>query len=299
MKVGLNELIVFRTIAEQKSFSGAAKVLGVSASALSHALKNMEETLNVRLFNRTTRSVSLTEAGEQFLYRIVPSMTDLQEAVSELSTSQDCPSGKIRISSSDTGSIPLIKEFLPIFFEKYPDIQVEIVAESRFVDIVSEGFDAGIRLYDTIPTDMIAIKLTPVINMITVASPHYIEKSSLPLTPNELKTHRCIRYRFDSGALNLWELSCNEETVTIDVNGPLTLGNTSLMVDAALTGMGISWVPEPQVTEYLKSGQLIRVLPEWQKRLPELCLYYPANRYPPSVFKIFTQTLREWASTVR
>lgn len=299
MKLGLTELTAFRTIAEQKSFSAAGRVLGVSASALSHTLKNMEETLNVRLFNRTTRSVSLTEAGEQFFNRIVPSMTDLQEAVNELSVSQECPTGKIRISSSDTGAIPLIRDFLPQFFEKYPDIHVEIVAESRFVDIVSEGFDAGIRLYETIPGDMVAIKLTPELKMIAVATPQYLQANQPPLVPQDLKEHHCIRYRFDSGTLNLWELTSNGESVTMDVDGPLTLGNTNLMVEAALTGIGIAWVPEPQVREYLDSGRLIHVLPEWATELSELCLYYPANRYPPSVFKIFTQALREWVSAGR
>ena len=226
-------------------------------------------------------------------------MTDLQEAVNELSMSQDCPAGKIRISSSETGCIPLIKEFLPRFFEKYPDIEVEIVAESRFVDIVSEGFDVGIRLYDAIPADMIAIKLTPALKMIAIASPQYIKANGCPLAPEALKEHHCIRYRFNSGALNLWELSRGGETSTIDVGGPLTLGNTSLMVEAALASIGIAWVPEPQVREHLDTGQLIHVLPEWERKLSELCLYYPANRYPPSAFKIFTKVLREWVNEAR
>ena len=299
MKIGLNELTAFKVIADKKSFSAAAKVLGVSSSALSHTLKNMERTLNVRLFNRTTRSVSLTEVGETFLQRIQPSMIDLQEAMNELSTLQNSPEGKVRISSSDTGSVPLIKEFLPSFVEQYPDIEVEIVAESRFIDIVSEGFDAGIRLYDDVPADMIAVKLTPALSMVTVASPAYLENVSLPQVPHDLKEHACIRYRFDSGALNLWELSCGAETTTIDVQGPLTLGNTSLMVEAALAGLGIAWVPEAQIEEELASGALVRVLPDWQKPLSELCLYYPVNPYPPIAFKLFIEALREWVLSGR
>ncbi|MFB9134490.1 LysR family transcriptional regulator [Vibrio olivae] len=294
MKIGLSELKAFRTIAEQGSLSAAARVLGVSPSALSHNLKNMEQTLNVRLFNRTTRSVSLTEAGEQFYRRIVPSMVDLQEAVSELSETQNNPSGIIRISSADSGSVPLIARFLPQFFVRYPDIKVEIVAESRFIDIVSEHFDAGIRLMESVPADMIAIKLTQPMRMIAVAAPAYFESHLTPDMPEQLKQHNCIRYRFDSGSLNLWELTDGEQSITIDVDGSLTLGNTNLMIEAALNGIGIAWVPEPQVIQYLDNAELVRVLPQWFTPLSELCLYYPANRFPRSVFRIFTQALREW-----
>lgn len=263
MKIGLTELTAFKTIAEQGSLSATARVLGVSPSALSHNLKNMEQTLNVRLFNRTTRSVSLTEAGEQFYHRVIPLMKELQEAVSELTETQNCTSGIIRISSSDSGSVPLIAHFLPGFLCDHPSIKVEIVAESRFIDIVAEQFDAGIRLLDSIPADMIAIKLTKPMQMIAVAAPSYIASHSPPQLPEQLKSHNCIRYRFDSGSLNLWELSNGKESLTIDVDGSLTLGNTNLMVEAALTGIGIAWVPEPQVIKYLQSGDLVRVLPQW------------------------------------
>lgn len=180
MKIGFIELTAFKTIAEHQGFSQAARVLGVSASSLSHTLKNMEETLNVRLFNRTTRSVSLTEAGEQFLNRILPSIADLQDAVNELSTTQNRPSGTIRISAAESGVIPLIRGFLPEFFKKYPDIHVEIIVDSRFVDIVASNFDAGIRLLIDVPLDMIAIKLSSDVRFVAVASPAYLERHTPP-----------------------------------------------------------------------------------------------------------------------
>lgn len=296
MKIGFTELTAFKTIAEYQSFSAAARVLGVSASALSHMLKNMEETLNVRLFNRTTRSVSLTEAGEQFLKRIVPSMVDLQDAMNELTTAQNRPTGTIRISSAETGAIPLIRDFLPGFFERYPDIHVEIVVDSRFVDIVAEGFDAGIRLLDDVQRDMMAIRLSPDIRFVAVASPQYLALHAAPEVPQDLQKHRCIRFRFNSGTLYLWELAKKGTSIAVDVNGPMTLGNTNLMTEAALAGIGIAWVPEPQVEEYIAKGQLIHLLPEWSPSMAGLCLYYPANRHPPSAFRLFTQALREWVS---
>lgn len=295
MKIGFNELTVFTTIAEYQSFSAAARVLGVSTSALSHSLKNMEETLNVRLFNRTTRSVSLTEAGEQFLKRIVPSMADIQDAVNELASSQNRPSGVIRISSAESGAIPIIRDFLPEFFEKYPDIHVEIVVDTRFIDIVADGFDAGIRLHSDVQRDMVAIKLSPDIKFVAVASPEYLLLHKPPQIPQDLQKHRCIRFQFNSGTRYLWEMTKQDMNVTIDVDGPMTLGNTNLMIEAALAGIGVAWVPEPQVREHIANGKLVVLLPEWSPSMSGVCLYYPANRHPPTAFRIFTQALREWA----
>ncbi len=298
MKIGFTELTAFKTIAEYQSFSAAARVLGVSASALSHTLKNMEETLNVRLFNRTTRSVSLTEAGEQFLKRILPSMADLQDAVMELSTTQNRPTGTIKISSAETGAIPLVRDFLPFFFEKYPDIHVEIVVDSRFVDIVSEGFDAGIRLLNDVQRDMIAIRISSDIRFVAVASPKYLKQSFIPQAPLDLQKHRCIRFRFNSGRLYLWELEHNGTSIAIDVNGPMTLGNTNLMIEAAIADIGIAWVPEPQVKQYIEKGLLTHLLADWSPTMSGLCLYYPSNRHPPTAFRLFTQALRDWISSV-
>jgi len=295
LQAGLSELTAFVAIAEQRSFRAAAREMGVSPSALSHAMRNLEERLNVRLFNRTTRSVALTEAGEQLLRRVKPAITDLTDAVNEVASAINRPSGSIRISAAEAGAKPLIRHVLPDFLKKYPDIHVEIVVDTRFVDIVADGFDAGMRILEDVPRDMIAIRLGPDMRFAAVASPDYLSRHAAPKTPQDLEHHRCIRFRFASGALYRWNLEHQDASVNMDVAGPMTLGNTNLMVDAALAGIGIAWVPDYHVKEHVLSGRLIQLLPEWSPSMPGLCLYYPANRHPPTALKLFTQAVREWA----
>lgn len=296
LRTGLSELTAFITIAEQRSFRAAARILGVSPSALSHTVKNLEESLNTRLFNRTTRSVALTEAGEQFLRRVAPALGDIQAAVNEMASSRDRPSGSIRISSAEAGAKLLIKNVLPAFLAAYPDIHVEFVVDTRFVDIVADGFDAGIRVFQDVPRDMIAVKFGPDWRFVAVASPAYLAQHELPRTPEDLKRHRCLRFRFSSGALYHWDLVRGAVSTTLDVEGPMTLGNTNLMTDAALAGVGVAWVPEYLVAEHVAAGRLIHLLPEWSPTLPGLSLYYPANRHPPAALRLFTQAVRDWAS---
>ncbi|GFZ97489.1 LysR family transcriptional regulator [Dyella caseinilytica] len=297
LRAGLSELTAFITIAEQRSFRAAASQLGVSPSALSHAIRNLEARLDARLFNRTTRSVALTEVGEQLLRRVQPAIADLDDAVNEVGSARDRPSGSIRISAAESGARPLIQHVLPDFLATYPDIHVEIVVDTRLVDIVADGFDAGIRLFDDVPRDMIAIRFGPDMRFAAVASPAYLSRHELPKTPQDLKKHRCIRFRFLSGALYRWNLERRGTSVDIDVDGPMTLGNTNLMVDAALADIGVAWLPEYHVAEHLASGRLVRLLPEWSPSLPGLCLYYPSNRHPPAALKLFTLAVREWAKS--
>lgn len=295
-RVGLSELTAFVTIAEQRSFRAAARLLGVSPSALSHTMRNLEARLNARLFNRTTRSVALTEAGDRLLRRVQPAIADLDDAVNEVGSANDRPSGSIRISAAESGAKPLIQHVLPSFLAAYPDIHVEVVVDTRMVDIVADGFDAGVRLFEDIPRDMIAIRFGPDLRFDAVASPAYLSQHQAPKTPQDLQGHRCIRFRFLSGALYRWNLERRGRSVDLDVDGPMTLGNTNLMVDAALAGIGIAWVPDYLVAEHLASGRLVHLLPEWSPSLPGVCLYYPANRHPPAALRLFTQALREWAS---
>ncbi|WP_431825839.1 LysR family transcriptional regulator [Burkholderia sp. F1] len=290
-RAGLTELTTFITIAEQRSFSGAARILGVSPSALSHAMRNLEARLGVRLFNRTTRSVALTEAGEQLLRRVRPAVADLEDAVNEVTSSRNRPSGTIRISASESAAKPLVRYVLPAFLAQYPDIHVEFVTDSRLVDIVAEGFDAGIRVLDDVPRDMIAVRFGPDMRFVAVASPAYLEQHDAPQTPNDLAKHRCIRFRFDSGTLFRWELTRRGKSASLDVAGPLTLGNLNLMVDAALAGVGIAWVPDTHVA----AKRLIPLLQAWSPTYPGLCLYYPANRHPPTALRLFATAVREWA----
>ncbi|WP_430389874.1 LysR family transcriptional regulator [Dyella sp. 20L07] len=297
-RASLSELTAFVAIAEQRSFRAAARILGVLPSALSHSMRGLEARLNVRLFNRTTRSVALTEAGEQFLRRIGPVIAELDDAVNETASSGNRPSGSIRISAAEAGAAPLIRHVLPDFLATYPDVHVEIVVDTRLVDIVADGFDAGIRLLDDVPRDMIAIRFGPDMRLVAVASPNYLSHYGTPKTPQDLKKHRCIRFRFLSGALYRWDLERRGTTVDMDVDGPMTLGNTNLMIEAALAGIGIARVPDYHASEHLTAGRLINVLPDWSPSMPGACLYYPANRHPPAALRLFTQAVREWASSI-
>lgn len=297
VRTGLSELTAFVTIAEQRSFSGAARVLGVSPSALSHTVRNLEAKLGVRLLNRTTRSVALTEAGEQLLNRVRPAMADLEDAVNDVATASNRPLGSIRISASESGARPLIRHVLPGFLARYPDIRVEFVVDSRLVDIVAGGFDAGVRVLEDVPRDMIAIRFTKDMRFGAVASPAYLAQHAPPSAPHDLEQHRCIRFRFESGALFRWDFAHRGKSASIDVDGPLTLGNLNLMVEAALAGVGVAWVPESLVAEHVAAGRLVHLLPEWGPVFSGLCLYYPANRHPPAALRLFAQAVRAWANT--
>ncbi|WP_338524360.1 LysR family transcriptional regulator [Pseudomonas batumici] len=296
IRAGLPELTAFVAIAEQRSFSAAARVLGVSPSALSHSMRGLEARLELRLFNRTTRSVALTEAGDQLFQRVRPLLGDLESAVNEVTSARNTPSGSIRLSASESSFRPLIRHVIPGFLAANPQIHIECVADSRLVDIVADGFDAGIRLYDDVPRDMIAVRFGPDVRFAAVASPVYLERNEAPKAPDDLKQHRCIRFRFASGALLRWDLEHMGKSASLDVDGPMTMDNVSLMVEAALAGVGVVWVPEVQVAEHVAAGRLVRLLPEWSPYYPGLCLYYPANRHPPMALRLFAQAVREWAS---
>ncbi|AXV83366.1 LysR family transcriptional regulator [Ralstonia solanacearum] len=295
LRAGLSELTAFIAIAEQRTFRAAAGVLGVSPSALSHAMRNLEARLGVRLLNRTTRSVALTEAGEQLLRRVRPAVADLEDAVNEVASERNRPSGSIRISASENAARPLVRHVLPDFLAAYPDIHVECVVDTRLVDIVADGFDAGIRLLEDVPRDMIAVRFGPDMRFVAVASPAYLSRHAPPERPHDLTQHRCIRFRFESGALYRWDLERRGTAASVNVDGPLTLGNLNLMVEAALAGIGIAWVPENLVAEPVADGRLVHLLPEWSPSLSGLCLYYPANRHPPTALRLFAQAVREWA----
>lgn len=293
-KVALPELSVFVVVAEKLNFSAAARELGVTTSALSHSIRKLEERLALQLFIRTTRSVALTEAGLELYQRAVPAISDLEQVVSDLISSRDKPSGIIRISSAEAGARPLIQRMLPEFSKNYPDIHVEFVVNTRYIDIVSDGFSAGIRLVDEVPQDMIALPFGPEMSMMAVASPAYIAEKGMPLVPDDLLDHQCIRYRFSSGTLYHWEMERKGQKRTVNVSGSMTLDNTNLMVEAALSGIGVAWVPDYQVQSLIEDGKLVQILPEWTPRLGRLCLYYPANRNQTQVFTLFTSAVRKW-----
>ena len=291
----LPDLTAFIAIAEQGSFRAAARTLELTPSALSHAMRALESQLGLRLFNRTTRSVALTESGDRLLRRVRPAIADLTEAVNEVVAARDRPSGSIRISTAETGGLLLIQNVLPGFLGAYPDIHVEFVVDGRLVDIVADGFDAGIRLLEGVPRDMVAVRFGPDMRMIAVASPAYLRQHGIPIAPNDLANHRCLRLRFESGAIYRWDLERHGKLANLDVAGPVTFNNTRHVVEAALAGIGIGWISEDLIGAHLEAARLIQVLADWSPPFPGLCLYYPANRHQPIALRLFTDAVRAWA----
>lgn len=291
---GFSDLNAFVAIADARSFSAASRALDLSPSALSHAIKGLEARLGVRLLNRTTRSVALTEAGEQLLVRVRAALADIEDAMEEASSFRAHPSGSIRISASESGAKPLVRHVLPEFLASYPDIHVEFVIDTRLVDIVADGFDAGIRVLDDVPKDMIAVRFGADMQFSAVASPKYLAVNKPPETPHDLLKHRCIRFRFESGALYRWEFRHNGRETSIDASGPMTLGNVNVMIEAALAGIAVAWIPTYQVAEHLASGQLVDLLPGCSPSFPGLCLYYPSNRHIPTALRLFADAVRAW-----
>ncbi|OCX56643.1 LysR family transcriptional regulator [Thioclava sp. SK-1] len=286
------KLNAFITVAEIGSFRGAAKQLGLSPSALSHAIRTLEEDLNLRLFNRTTRSVALTEAGQALLQRISPALDDLGQALDDASSNARRPRGHIRISASEESVQILMQDVLPSFLAKHPDIHLEFATETRMVDIVKDGFDAGIRLHEDVPLDMVAVPFGPPLRMVAVATPDYLAAAGTPKGPQDLLAHRCVRYRFESGALVKWEMVQGPSSHSLDVTGPLTLGNTNLMLSAALQSIAIAWVPYLSAAPHLAEGRLIHVLPDWAPTYTSAALYYPKNRHPPLALRLFAEAVR-------
>ena len=296
LRTGLNDLTAFIAIAEHGSFRSAARVLEVTPTALSHTMRGMEARLGVRLFNRTTRSVALTEAGQMLLARVRSPMAELEDAIDELMSARDRPSGSLRISTAEFGASLLIRQILPKFLASYPDIHIEFVVDGRMVDIVAEGFDAGVRLLEAVPQDMVAARFGPDLRMVAVASPEYLARCGVPKAPHDLLKHQCIRFRFDSGTIYRWDFERRGKTANVDVQGQMTVGNAHLMIDAALAGIGIAWAMEAHVAEHLKAGRLVQVLSEWSPVFDGLCLYYPANRHPPAALRLFAQAVRDWGA---
>jgi DNA-binding transcriptional LysR family regulator len=289
----LNELAAFTAIAEHRSFRKAADAIGVSRSALSHALLGLEQNLGVRLLNRTTRSVSLTQAGAQLLASIKPVLKDLDTAFDTLAEARGAPAGPLRINANTSAARLLLREVVPQFLSRYPHVELDLVSDGRLVDIVETGFDAGIRLAEAVPQDMIAVRFGGDVRFVAVASPAYLALQGAPITPDELRQHCCIRQRLPSGKRYSWEFSKHGAEMIVDVPGTLTLDDNDLMVQAAADGLGIAYVPEAFAREALRSGRLVAVLADWCPPIPGLTLYYPGNRHMPAALRAFIDVLKE------
>jgi DNA-binding transcriptional LysR family regulator len=286
------DLSVFLAIARQGSFRRAAAELGVTPSALSHSLRIVEERIGIRLINRTTRSLALTEAGARLFARINPAFLDIGDAIDELNRFRDTPFGTLRLNVSRICARFVLMPIVTRFLAAFPDIQVELVVNDALVDVVAEGFDAGIRFGESIAADMIAVPVGPRLSFAVVGTPDYFESHGKPITPRDLTGRPCIRYRFLGGTLYDWEFERGGEEITVAVDGPLTLSEQDVMVDAALAGVGMAYLFEEQARSHIASGALVRVLEDWCPYYPGFYLYYPSRRQMPSALRAFIDFAR-------
>jgi DNA-binding transcriptional LysR family regulator len=291
----LTDLNAFITVASYRSFRRAADVLGVSHSALSHAIRGLESNLETRLLNRTTRSVSLTQEGEHLLSRLTPILGELSATLGDVTAASGHPNGVVKINGSEGAIRLLLKTVVPRFRLLYPYVELDLAAEGQLVDIVERGFDAGIRLGEAIPKDMVAVRLGADTRFLAVDSPDYLNSFPTPLTPDDLHQHRCIRQRLPSGKRYRWEFMKHDQEITIDVPGTLTLDNNQLMVESAADGLGIAYVPELYATPLLKTGRLVAVLEDWCPFIPGLFLYFPHNRHVPPGLRALVDLAKELA----
>lgn len=282
-----------QAVARHRSFRAAATELGMSRSALSHAIAAVEADLGLRLFHRTTRSVALTEAGEQFLTDIRDPLSALLRAIDDAGSRHAKPAGTLRINASSGAARQIMQPIILAYARQFPDVTIDLVTDGKLTDIVAAGFDAGIRLAESVPKDMIALRLGPDQRCAVVGSPQYFQDRPLPLVPMDLAQHRCIRIRLPGGALYRWEFERHGETTAIDGPGPLILDEPLLMLDAARAGLGLAYLSEWNVAEDLATGRLVRVLEEWTPFFPGLCLYYSGRRHVPSALRALINLVRD------
>ncbi|TPK48743.1 LysR family transcriptional regulator [Mesorhizobium sp. B2-5-4] len=283
----LSQLAVLATVAQCGSFRGAARELAIAPSAVSHAVSSLEARLGVRLLARSTRSVAPTEEGAQLLERLRPALSEIDLALETAVEARDRPAGNLRLSVPRTSAHLVLTPRLGAFTSAYPDIVLEIVIEDRFTDVVEGGFDAGVRLGESLQRDMIAVRIGPDIRGAVVGAPSYFETSPKPRHPRDLADHRCIRFRFSSGVLYRWEFEKDGEEVEIAVQGPLILDEDHLIARAAVDGAGLAFVFEEYVRAALADGRLIRVLEDWCPSFDGFFVYYPSRRQMRPALRAF------------
>jgi len=290
---GLSEFDAVLAIKRRGSFRAAALELGLSATALSNLIAKLERRIGVRLFNRTTRSVSLTDAGQTFVEQIRPAVRTLHDAMSVARSHLETPSGTLRINAFAAGAREVLRPLLLKFIRRYPQVHIDLVTEGRIVDIVEAGFDLGLRSADLVPSDMIAIPVGPPRSFAVVGSPTYFEFNGEPRIPPDLMRHACLRTRLPNGSLHRWQFQKDGEPLQLDVNGPITLDEASLARMAVLDHVGIGYFMASDVREDIDAGRLVRVLQDWTPPLARLSLYYPSRRNPSAAFKALIEMARD------
>nr|WP_298685193.1 LysR family transcriptional regulator [uncultured Dongia sp.] len=289
----LDSLALLLVVADEQSFTRAAAKLGISQSALSHSVSRLEQKLGVRLLTRTTRSIAPTEAGEQLLATLRPAIGEIRAKLAALSDFRERPAGTIRISTPEHAARTILWPVADRLTAANPDLHIELNVESGFSDIVTERFDAGVRLGERIEKDMIALRIGPMLRMAAVGSLSYFKRRGIPKTPHDLAQHSCINLRqTSSGGTYAWEFEKDGRELNVRVEGQLTFNRVSLMLDAAAAGHGIALVMEDQTAELLKSGALVRVLEDWCDAFDGYHLYYPSRRQPSVAFQLLVDALR-------
>ncbi|MBP7066089.1 LysR family transcriptional regulator [Ferrovibrio sp.] len=291
----LSDLAAFVAVANHRSFRRAADELGTAPSTLSHALRGLEEQLGVRLLNRTTRSVAPTEAGFKLLASLQTTLAALDDALEGVAAFRGQVAGIVRINAPRLGAALLVREVLPLMAQRFPEVTVDVVVEGRLVDIVAGGFDAGLRLLDSIPRDMIAVPFGRPLGFICVAAPDYLKRAGLPKTPDELLRHRCIGHRLPGpgGKLYRWEFERAGQALVIDAPACVILDDEELMVEAAVNGIGIAYVANAAAAAALKAKQLRQVLSDWMPAEETVAIYYPGHRSVPPALRAFLDVVRE------
>lgn len=290
--VNIGDLETFTAIARCGSFRKAATERGVSASALSQTMRQLEDRLGVRLLNRTTRSVALTQAGERLLGRLSPALDQVHEAVDEVNSFRQTPTGTVRINAPAPAVEHILAPLITPFLQEYPELGLEIISDAAMVDIVAGGFDAGVRFGKQLARDMIAVPLGPSLRYVVVGSPSYLALHGTPRKPADLLAHACIRQRFPGGTIFNWEFEKASKTETITPEGRLTLNDARHIAQAATDGLGLGRVLEEFVRPPLFEGRLVEVLADWSPRIPSWYLYYVSRRHTPAALRAFLDFIR-------
>jgi DNA-binding transcriptional LysR family regulator len=292
-RTDLADLVYFLEIARHRSFRRAGLELGISASGLSHALRGLEERLGVRLLNRTSRSVTLTAAGEALRTAILDPFEEIGRAMDVVNRFRDAPMGRIRLSVPTEAAEFLVGPVMATFLERYPDVEIEISVSNRMIDVIDSGFDAGIRYGGTVPEDMIAQRLSADIRWLVVAAPAYLERFGVPAHPDDLQAHRCVRIRIGDERIYRWEFERGDEQLEIDVPGALIVDQGEVGLAAVKQGAGLMYVAEPMVRQLLEDGVLRAVLADWAPVGPGFHIYYSGRRQVPAALRLFIDLVRE------
>src|SRR5918996_5846001 len=288
----LSVLSAFLAVADERSFTKAAKRLNISTSGLSHAIRRLEEQIGVRLLTRTTRSVSPTDAGEQLLAQLRPALSDIRGVLTTLSGLQSTPVGRVRLLCPRLAAKTVVGPKLGQFAREYPGVELEITTDDSRLDLVSAGYDAGIQFGEYIARDMIAVRVSPDIRHAIVGAPSYFTSHTKPESPRDLLNHRCINFRHRGESVYRWELEKGDESVAIAVNGPLILDDEDLVVQAVIDGAGLALVTQDRAAPYLAQGELVRVMEDWSPPFPGFFLYYPHRKQQPAALTAVIETFR-------